>query len=368
MKIKILRDNLIKVLNRANRIISAKSQLPVLQNVLLTTDSGMLKVSATNMETSITCLVGAKEDESGSACVSARLLTELVTTMSDETVTLEEKDGGLFVSGAKTHAQLPTLPAGEFPPLEAAREKEQIKTEKDILLKAFSGLLFSAATDEGRPVLTGVKIKLADGILTLAATDGYRLSVKKTAIENKGGIEAVLPAKALSELLKIVSEEKNVTSVSIGFAGESQAVFSVGDTRIITRTIDGEYPNYEKIIPKTRTTTALIDKTELEKAVKSASIFARDNANIIKVHLGDGAVTVSANTPQVGQNTVEVDAEITGDEADIAFNSRFLVEFLANFPEDQVVFEMTGSLNPGAFKQPKDDSYLHIIMPVRVQN
>jgi DNA polymerase III subunit beta len=368
MKVKILRENLLKSLARANRIISTKTQLPILQNVLIKTENGMLKILATNMETSIICLIGVKEEKPGGACVSSRLLTELVTTIADETVVLEEKEGSLFVVGAKTHAQIPTLPAGEFPPLESTKEKNSIVVGKDILKSAFSGLLFAAATDEGRPVLTGVKIQMGPGKLSLAATDGYRLSVKNLDFKGEGGVDVVLPARALTEVLRVVLEEKDAPSTTFGFAGEGQVIFTIGDTKIITRTIDGEYPNFEKIIPKSFATRAVVDKDELEKAVKSASIFARDNANIIKIHLDEGLVTVSANTPQVGQNTVDVEANVEGDGADIAFNSRFLIEFLSNFDGDQVVFEMTGSLNPGAFKASGDETYLHIIMPVRVQN
>jgi DNA polymerase-3 subunit beta len=368
MKIQILQENLLKALGRTGRIISAKTQLPVLQNVLIKTEGGMLRVTSTNMESSVSSLVGVKEDEGGGVCVSARLLNELITSMPQETITLEEKDGTLKVNGSKTHAILPSLPVGEFPPINISEEKHGVKIENKIFKDALSSVLFAAATDEGRPILTGVRINQEDGELMFAATDGYRLSVKKVQFGGSGKLDLVLPARALSEVLKVISEEKDEKETSFGFIGEGQAVFTVGDTKVITRTIDGEYPDFKKIIPKTHTTEAILDAADFARAVKSASIFARDNANIVKIHISKPGLTASANTPQVGQNTVEVDAEVEGEEADIAFNSRFLTELLSNYQEERLVFQMTGSLSPGLFKPVKDSSFLHIIMPVRVQS
>jgi DNA polymerase III subunit beta len=367
MKIQILQENLTKALGRTTRVISSRAQLPVLQNVLLRSESGMLRVIATNMEASVSTLVRAKEEGGGGVCVSAKLLSELVSTMSQETITLEEKDGSLSVSGSKVHAVLPTMPASEFPPVEAGETKGAQKVEKALLVEALSGVLFAAATDDGRPVLTGVKMQQDGDKLVLAATDGYRLSVKKIPYQAKIALNSIIPARALGEVMRIIAEEKEVKEFSLGFVGSSQVVFTIGDTTVISRTLDGEYPPYEKIIPKVHTSSATIDVQTFAKAVKSASIFARDNANIIRLHLSKNGLTISANTPQVGQNTVDVDAQVEGDDTDIAFNSRFLSEFLANCKGDQIVFRMTGSLNPGMFVNPKDDSYLHIIMPVRVQ-
>jgi DNA polymerase-3 subunit beta len=201
-----------------------------------------------------------------------------------------------------------------------------------------------------------------------AATDGYRLSVKREAIVVEGLSGAVVPAKALHEIVKIAAEEKDEKSIHIGGAGGNQAGFVIGDTTLLTRLLDGEYPSFDRIIPKSFTTRALIDKELFFRAVRSAAIFARDNANIIRLTLDKQKIVVSANAPQVGENKIELEAKIDGDGGEIAFNSRFLLDFLTNFPDDEVLFEMTGALNPGVFRPVKDESFLHIIMPVRVQS
>jgi len=367
MKCQLLQENLIKALTRTGRIISSKTQLPVLQNALLSTEDGRLRVTTSNMEMSISTFVGAKTEKEGSACVSSKLLTELVTSLPQETITIEDKEGSLLVSTTRTHATLAETPASEFPPVDIKNKRQDTFLDAPVLLGALGNVLFAAATDEGRPVLTGVKLTTQDGELTLVATDGYRLSVKKVAYKTEKPIDMIVPARALGEVVKIASEEKEIEELSFGKTADGQLSLSTKDTTILARLIDGEFPDYVRIIPKTHTTSMVVDKNEFLQAVKSASIFARDNSNIIKLAISKDGIIISANTPQVGQNTVNVDAKTKGDDAEIAFNSRFLLEFLNNFQEDELRFEMTGSLNPGVFKPVKDDSFLHIIMPVRVQ-
>ncbi len=215
-------------------------------------------------------------------------------------------------------------------------------------------------------MLTGIKV-IEEGDKTLfVATDGYRLSLHKVDLTISKLSGAIIPAKALLEMVKLCSEEKEEKEIKVGLAGEHQAGFVVGDTTLLTRLIDGEYPNFERIIPKAFTTRALIEKEPFLQAVRSAAIFARDNANIIRMKLDKQKIVVSANAAQIGKNAVELGAKIDGDGGEIAFNSRFLLDFLTNFSEEEFLFEMTGSLNSGVFRPVKDDASLHIIMPVRV--
>ncbi len=337
-----------------------------MQNVLLVTDDSRLKVVATTTETTEVVWVGAKVEGGGGICVSSRLLTDLVMSLPQDTIHMVAKEGALHVRAAGVNATIPGVAASEFPPVSSLKKKIGTKLDKTVFLEALTGVLFAAATDEGRPLLTGVRIATQDGSALFAATDGYRLSMKKIPLGKLGNLNLVIPARALSEVVKVSQEEKDEISVEIIQTDEGQLVFLVGDTEIHTRPIAGEYPNIEKIIPTRHNTRVLVDKTSLLRAVKSASIFARDNANILRLHIDNQKVTVSANTPQVGENHVEVEAKVDGEGGDIAFNSRFLLEFLNGFVGEELLFEMTGSLNSGVFRPVKDDSYLHIIMPVRV--
>jgi len=325
-----------------------------------------LEITATNAETTEIAWVGSKAEKSGEACVSARVFSEFVASLPPETVHITQKEETLLVSCGKFEAALPTVNAAEFPPKPEFLPKEAGSIDKEKLKTALSSVLFAAATDEGRPVLTGVKVIEEGELAQLVATDGYRLSLRRVTLPIKKLSGSIIPARALSEVVKLSAEEKEEKEIRVGLAGERQAGFSIGDTTLLTRLIDGEYPSFERIIPKTFTTRAFIEKEAFLRAVRSAAIFARDNANIIRLRLDKQRVLVSANAAQVGTNSIELGAKIDGDGGEIAFNSRFLLDFLTNFAEEEFLFEMTGALNSGVFRPTKDDSYLHIIMPVRI--
>ena len=366
MNIHVLQENLLKALTRITRVVPPRPQLPILQNIKLVSTKQGLEITATNMETTETIWVGSKTEKEGEVCVSARILTEFVASLPPETVQLIVADETLRVSCGKFTAELPTVNAREFPQKPELSTKDASAIDKGKLGGVLASVLFAAATDEGRPVLTGVRI-VEEGEKTLfVATDGYRLSLRRVELPVGNLSGSIIPAKALSEVVRLSGEEKEEKEVQIGLAGGNQAGFIIGDTTLCTRVIDGEYPNFERIIPKTFTTRALIEKEPFLHAVKSAAIFARDNANIVRMQLENQQITVSANAAQTGKNAVEISAKIDGDGGEIAFNSRFLLDFLTNFSESEFLFEMTGSLNSGLFRPVKDDGFIHIIMPVRV--
>lgn len=366
MKFSLLQTNLITALTKTTRVISSKAQLPILQNVLIQTKEEILYIIGTNTETTIITKTNAKIEQQGGICVPAKLFLELVSTLPEGPVVCEEKNGALQVACEGYKATIPGVAKEEFPPVPEIKKGKETEIKKDTLLKAMEMVIFSAAIDEGRPVLTGVKVKKTEEGAILVTTDGYRLSLKREDVSFGEETDVIIPARTLVEVIKIGAEEKEGEKILFKQIEGSQLVFFVGNTEIYTRVIDGEYPNFEKILPKNHTTRVVFEKEELLKATKSAALFARDNANIIKLHIEDGKVTISANTPTVGQNNIELFVETEGEGGEIAFNSRFLLEFLNHFNEDKVVFEMTGSLNPGVFKLLNGEGYLHIIMPVRV--
>lgn len=366
MIIQVLQENLLKSLTRITRVVPARPQLPILQNLKLVSSKEGLEVSATNMETTETIWVGSKTEKEGESCVSARVFTEFISSLPPETVHITTQEESLHVACGKFEAEFPTVNAAEFPPRPELLSKDAVIINKERFSKALSTVLFAAATDEGRPVLTGIKV-IEEGEKTIfVATDGYRLSLHKVDVVISKLSKSIIPAKALLEVVKLSTEDKEEKEIRVGLAGEHQAGFVIGDTTLFTRLIDGEYPNFERIIPKSFTTRALIEKEPFLQAVRSAAIFARDNANIVRMSLDKQKIIVSANAAQIGKNAVELGAKVDGDGGEIAFNSRFLLDFLTNFPEEEFLFEMTGSLNSGVFRPVKDDSSLHIIMPVRV--
>ncbi len=365
MKVSLLQTHLMTALTKTTRVISSKSQLPILQNILMETREELLYIVGTNTETTVVTKTNAKIEKSGGVCVPAKLFMEFVSTLPEAQVDCVYKDGSLLVNCGGYEATIPCVAKEEFPPIPETKKGKEISIPKATLLSSLESVLFSAATDEGRPVLTGIKIKKTNEGVLMVATDGYRLSLKRVAVSLGEETDVIIPARALFEVVRVGQEEKKDDAVLFKKIDESQLGFFIGNTEVYTRIIDGEYPNFEKILPKNHTTKAVIHKGVFEKATKSVALFARDNANIIKIHIEEGKLAISANTPQVGQNTVEIETETEGEGGEIAFNSRFVLDFLSHFNEEKVTFEMTGSLNPGVFKSIKDEDFLHIIMPVR---
>lgn len=367
MQVTTLQENLARALSFVTKAVSPKTQLPILSNVLLETEEGRLKLSATNLEVSISFWVGATVVKKGTLTVPARLLHELVTSFPKDKVELTAENTSLQLVCKGSLATLMGIGAGEFPPLPKPGPKKDATLKAELLDKGLPFVLVAASTDEGRPLLTGVKFIEKEGQIEMVATDGYRLSIKR--LPQIPGIKegVVVPARALAEAYRLLSEEKG-SELDIYFSQDkNQIIFSSPHAQIATRLIEGEYPAYEKIIPAAFTTRTVFGKDEFLKAVRFAAVYAKEAANILRLAIGGGVMTVSANSPQIGENKTKLEAKVEGEGGEIAFNARFLLDLLSIFPENEVAFEMTGPLAPGVFKPVKDDSFLHIIMPVRVQ-
>lgn len=372
MKVQILQENLNKGLSIASRLVSTKAQLPILANVLLKANKNNLEISATNLETGIVLRLGAKVEKEGELTIPARVLTELVSSLPTGKVELEAKENSLAISCEGHQASFNGIPATEFPKMPKYSSETLFPLPSEKFLEAINQAAFAAATDEGRPVLTGVLVKLEGKRLSLIATDGYRLSLKTIDLsvsleENKS---LILPAKTLIEIGRIISEDKNQKEavVKIGFTKEqNQVIFVFPEMELFSRVIEGEFPDYEKIIPQNLSSKVTIDRENLNRAVKIVSIFARDSSNIVKIKTNKNYLEISANSPQVGDNKNSLEIKLEGEEGEIAFNYRFLQGFLGAVSSPEVSLEMTGSLNPGVFRGVGDSSLLHIIMPVRLQ-
>lgn len=372
MKLSILSELLQKKILFLNHAVSSRSQLPVLLNILLEAKNGKLILSATDLEIGIQTEIQASIDEEGSTTVPAKIFTDLINSLPHEKITLTTKDNAIEIVSKRTKTLLQTLPKDEFPKLYEDKGEEIALLKKENTKNDFSKVVFASSIDITRPALSGILIKKEErekekGML-LVATDGYRLSIKKLLSNIKDTEQwekpLLIPSRVLKELL-VIKEEGDIT-VFVS-RKNNQVVFSFDDTVVVGRLIEADFPNYEKIIPSDYLTQALFDKEEMQKAVKICSIFARETANIIRLKVQKDMIVVSANTPSVGENTVEVQAKVTGDENEIAFNGRYLLELLNTLDAEEMVFEMSGALNPGVFKIKGDPSFLHIIMPIRVQ-
>lgn len=369
MKFSVLKENLSKALLVVNRTIPAKPQLPILSNILIKSEDGHIKIVGTNLETGIVVSVGAKIETPGEITVPGKLLTEFVSSLPSEKIDVVLEKEILRVKTNTVSAGFNTITAKEFPPFPLTKPTPQVTFSVKELGENISRVAFAASIDEGRPVLTGIKMRISSGKIHFYATDGYRLSIVSDKLESKmEDTQLIFPAKTLVEVIRIAVEEKD-EKVGLFLSGENnQAIFVTSSTQIVTRLIDGEFPNVEKIIPATFKTRIVFDRENFLQSVKIASLFARGASNIIKMKIGKDGVNLMANTPQVGENQDFLDVKVEGEETEIAFNYRFLLDLLNNFSDKQIAFESSGSLNPGVFKPVSgSSSFLHIIMPVRLQ-
>ena len=368
MHLFVLKENLNKALSIVGRCISTRPQLPILSNILLKTENNQLKISATNLELSIVFTIGAKVEKEGEITVPGKLISEFINNLTADKIEFLLEGTNLIVKTNKPHASFSTTTTSDFPPfptLPPTKKTLPLNKLKESILRT----VFAASIDEMRPVLTGVKTTIKNGKISFIATDGYRLSIEEAVFPDKQEeLQAILPAQSLLELVKAAAEVK---AEEVGFSiieGKNQVVFSLSNIQMFTRLIDGEFPNIEKIIPVGFKTKVIIDKEQLAQAVKTTSLFARGAANIVKIKVEKDGLRLKAVTPQIGEEEDFVEAKVSGEEVEIAFNFRFLLDLLANFPDKELILEASGPLAPGLFKPTSPNiSFLHLIMPVRIQ-
>lgn len=367
MKITLLTPNLQQKLSFLNRAISTKNQLPILLNILIETQEDSIKLSATDLEIGIEVICPAKVEIPGKTTVPARLFSELISSLTDDSLTIALTDNKLAVSTKRTKSIFQTVSSEEFPRLyESKGEKLAVLSGKNIK-REFSSVVFAASQESTRPALSGILVRKEDQGFLLVATDGYRLSLRHYKVTESKTEDAsfIIPARVFRELLSLKENEEDITMFVS--KEQNQVLFEQGDTLLVGRLIEAEFPNFEKIIPSDFSVSVSFEREELLKAVKICSVFAKDSANIIKLALAKESITVSSGSSSVGENMVKVDALLSGEENEIAFNARYLLDVLSNIEEKEIVFDMIGPLNPGVFKIKDDESFLHLIMPIRVQ-
>ena len=364
-----MQENLARGLSVVSRAVSNRSTLPVLANVLLKTEDAGLKLTATNLEIGITYWVPGKIETDGATTVPAKLLTDLVNSLpSGDRVDLALQPADtLHLRCGRFETHIKGIDAEEFPAIGAAGERPTTRIAQNVLRRALAETAFAAASDEARPILTGVLARFQGDQLTLAAADNYRIAVKTIPIlDPVEETSVVIPARALNELARILADVDDPIEVVLA-AGKNQVLFHLDGIDLVSRLIDGQFPNYQQVMPATHATRAVLDREELLRAVRPAALIAHESANIVKLQIsGDGepGITVSANA-EVGDHVGQVEAAVEGDGTTIAFNARYLADVLTNVNAEQFALELNGPLSPGVFKPVGDERYVHVVMPVR---
>ena len=366
MTVRILSENLQKKISFLSHAISSKNPLPILQNIMLVAQDGELILSATDLEIGIQIRIPAKVETEGAVVIPAKTFIELISSLPTETIMLTLKNKTLELTGKKVTSSFQTTDIDEFPKLyEQKGEKVAVFTKEELQQK-LNPVLFAAGVDPSRPALSGIYVKQDTAGILFVATDAFRLSLQflqHTETESSDS-SLLVQARAMREIAGFKGEGEIAMYVS---HGGNQILFEDRESVLVGRLIEAQFPAYEKILPISHTTQVVFDREELLKAVRIASIFAREMDNVIRLSIKTGMIEVEANNASVGQNTVQVEATLSGEENEIAFNAKYLLDALMHISAQTLAFETAGPLSAGVFKIQGDDSFLHMIMPIRVQ-
>lgn len=376
MKVTVLQENLARGLSVVSRAVSPRSTLPVLSNILIATDEGRLRLSATNLELGITCWIAARIDEEGSTTVPSRTFSDLVNAMPSDQVqlNLDVKTQNLHVKGGASNNDIKCIDAQEFPPLPTPEMDSAIQLNVADFKEMIHQVAFASSTDEARPVLMGVLMHVEKDKVTMAAADGFRLSVRKAQLSNAVSqpINIIIPARALNELARVANDGEEPIYMVVP-KNRGQVLFRVKDVEVVSQLIDGTFPDYQQIIPRSYKSRTLVSTATLLKACKQAEIFAREGSNVARLDIKESKgemqpseVEISATSEETGKNETIVEATVDGGSVLIAFNVKFLREALEVIKTPNVALETSASNAPGVVRPVGDDNFLHVIMPMHL--
>ena len=365
MKVSCLQENLNKGLGIVGRAVASRTTLPITSHILMTTEGGRLKLAATNLEIALSCWIGAQVEEEGAITIPARLLVDFVSSLPNERIdmTLPARSRQLKLDCARNEATIGGLDADDFPPIPKVEGGVSVKLDPQTLHRAIRQVIFAAATDDSRPVLAGVDAVLEESQLTLAAADGFRLSVHNTSLKEKvpERTEIIIPARALGEIDRLLADEEDAIEMTLN-STKTQVLFRLKNVELVAQ-----------LIPQSYASRAVVDAGEFLRETRIASIFARDGSGIVRLQFGagegaaPGRMSISARAEEVGDNRGELDAAVEGDAAKIAFNSKYLQEVLQVLDGGQVALETTSPSSPGVIKTVGVENFVHVIMPMFVQ-
>jgi DNA polymerase III subunit beta len=366
MKVTCGRDELADKLQLAGRGVSTRTNVQILAGIMLRAAGGQLRLSATDMEISLRVALDAQVEDEGAVVVPGRLLVDIVRLLPAGEVTIAHRaeEGVAELTCGSASYKLHTYAAEDFPRLPEIDPETAFTVEKEAFVETIARVSRSASRDESRPVLTGILVRFDGDKLVMAATDSYRLSVKETTLEKGPGqeLEAIVPARALSELSRI-GQSGEPGTISVGVQ-ENQIVFGVDDVWLTARRIDGQFPNYRQLIPETFEAEVPLPREELLEIVRRASLMAQRKSPL-RLRFEDGELTVSAQTQDVGEAHESLPISYSGDVLEIGFNAEFLRDGLESVSDDTARFKLISPLRPGLILGESDD-FLYLIMPIRL--
>lgn len=362
MKLQVTQENLTRALGTVARVANSRGTLPILANVLIKTSNNRLSIAATNLDIAITQYIGAKVSTEGAITVPARLMQDFISSLPSGVIDLELEESKLKIATNQYQSTVNGIVADDFPVMPAISKGKSWKISSQQLKRGLQQVVFAASADESRPILTGVLIHSSGGKLYLAATDSYRLAEKELGA-SKEEVRMLVPATAMHDLLRILGDlDEDVQTTH----DEQQVLFKVGDVELVARLLEGNYPDYRKLIPQSFAVEAILKRTDFLNVTKVSSLFARESAGSVTIKVDEANKTLSIRSiaSQLGENTANAEASIKGD-GEITLNSRYLLDALQALTGDEVVFGFNGKLEATCLRDSKAKDYNHIIMPLK---
>lgn len=367
MRFQCAQDQLLRGVQTVGRAISPRASMPILGNILLETGKNSVKMAATDLELGIECYIPAEVSRDGSVTIPARILTDIVANLPESpvNVVVAEGEAKAVITCESVKFEILGLPAADFPVLPSGNGEALVRMDGGLLRTMIRQTSFAVSTDETRPFLTGVYLVAEGSTSQLVATDGGRLALRRAQMsaEIRTKVAAIVPGKTMAELIRVLGASEGEVSIA---SQDNQLVFALPGMRVISRLIAGQFPNYEQVIPKEYKQRIRVGAERLLRAVRRASITARDSANVVRLTADDGTLTITSNTPDVGTAREDIPVQLEGTAIPVAFNAKFLLDALSNIDAADVFFDLTGPLSPGALKPVEHSDYVYVLAPVRL--
>ncbi len=367
MKITCLRENLKEALDHAERMTSRNATLPILNHFLLVTDKGQLKVSSTDLEVGFSAYVQGKISNDGSLAVPARLLTQFVNNLPNKKIDLEIKNSSLHLNCESARAVIRGLNPDDFPIIPKIKSTQALVINSRVLREAFGDVINACAASDARPEIAGVYVRMSSDYIKFVATDSFRLAEKtvfKTDIKKyQDNSNIIIPVRTISEVLRIIGDKDQDVSI---FVDPSQVLYDFGESKLVSRLVDGQYPDYEAVVPKDHETQVSVSRDVLEEAVRLASCFTGRLSDVVfKTNSKNGELEVFSNDADLGEHQTKLKADIKGKDIQAVFNWRYILDGLKNIRSEEVFVEFNGGERPAVIRPAGRSDYFYIVMPIK---
>jgi DNA polymerase-3 subunit beta len=363
MRFVINQKDLSKHINIAQRGISSKTTLQILDGILIETMNDKIKLTATDLEISIETFVNCQVLEEGSIVVNSKIFGDIIKKLPDAPVHINVKNNKVNIICENSEFNIIGNPGNDYPDLPTIVEEKNFVLPKDLFKNAIRQTVFATTQDETRPSLTGVLLEIQDNIISFVSLDGYRLALRKIPTKSDINLKIIIPGRSLNELNKILEDREEDINIS---AAPGQVVFNIGDTIVYSRLLEGQFFNYKDIMRKDHKTSVIVNRREFQNGLERASLLAKEEkANLIKLSIMDNNVIIRSNS-EIGDVYEKIDSTQDGENLNIAFNSRYILEGIKIMESEEIELKFMGSLNPCIINGVDDESYTYLVLPVRL--